>query len=334
MAGDSVSVDAMLADAIKKMDALNTRMDALEVGGGSRNPIKGDDDDDKTDPKKRGDGAKAAKSDDDDDDKKKDDDAITAPKAKILDDAKGAKKADADASSGSVGDSKKADDGELEIKHKGKEEKDDAFPPKKAKDDAFPPKKKDDSAKKSDDDDDDDKKADDDDDKKDDSARSDAVGDLRRQIKNQQTLISQLQAFMKPRTDEEHAAFADAQARADAVYAGFGQRAPRPLEGEGLVDYRKRLATKLKAHSPVWKGVKFSQLPEEAFGIAENQVYADAISAAANPIDLEAGELRAVTKTDPSTGVRTIVFYGKESFVKGMGRPGRRVASFRTMASN
>jgi hypothetical protein len=79
--------------------------------------------------------------------------------------------------------------------------------------------------------------------------------------------------------------------------------------------------------------VKFSQLPAEAFGIAESQVYSDAISAAANPIDLEAGELRAVTKTDPTTGVRTIVFYGKESFVKQMGRPGRRVASFRTLAS-
>jgi hypothetical protein len=117
------------------------------------------------------------------------------------------------------------------------------------------------------------------------------------------------------------------------VFNGFGQRAPRPLEGEGLVDYRKRLATKLKSYSPTWKSVKFSQLPEEAFGVAENQVYSDAIAAATNPTDLEAGELRQVTKTDPSTGVRTIVFYGKESFVKAMGRPGRRVQSFRTMAS-
>jgi len=43
--------------------------------------------------------------------------------------------------------------------------------------------------------------------------------------------------------------------------------------------------------------------------------------------------LRMVTKIDPATGVRSNVFYGKESFVKGMGRPGRRVASFRTLAS-
>ena len=138
---------------------------------------------------------------------------------------------------------------------------------------------------------------------------------------------------MKPRSDDEHAAFADAQAKADAVFNGFGLRAPRPLEGEALFDYRRRLATKLKMHSPVWKDVKFSKLPDQAFEIAEVQVYADAERAASQPVDLNPGELRMVTKIDPMTGVRSNVFYGQESFVKGMGRPGRRVQSFRTLAS-
>jgi len=326
MAG-TASVDSLLADAISKMDGLAKRMDALEVG--EKKIIKGDDDDDD----KKSDAVKA-KSDDDDDDDRRDDadkkgDAITAPKTKILDDAKSASKGDAAVPPAKVA----GDDGELEIKH-GKEKSDAFPPPKKAKDDAFPPPKKGKEEEKCDDDDDD-KKADDDDDdkKKDDAVKADAIGDLRRQIADQQTLINRLQAMMKPRSDEEHAAFADSQARADTVFAGFGERAPRPLEGEGLLDYRKRLATKLKKYSTIWKGVKLSSLPEEAFGIAETQVYADAVTAAASPSDLEAGELRAVTKTDPSTGVRTIVFYGKESFVKGMGRPGRRVASFRTLQS-
>jgi hypothetical protein len=156
---------------------------------------------------------------------------------------------------------------------------------------------------------------------------------LRRQMADQATTIRRLESLMKPKSDDEHAAFADAQARADAVFNGFGQRAPRPLEGEAIVDYRKRLATKLKGYSQVWKNVKLSALPEEAFTVAETQVYSDAVAAAINPTDLEAGELRQVTKTDPTTGVRTIVFYGKESFVKQMGRPGRRVQSFRTLAS-
>jgi hypothetical protein len=351
MAG-SASVDTMLADAIAKMDAMNKRMDALETGGGSKNPIKGDDDDDdkKDDafpPKKKDDSSKKAdtkkadaKKADDDDDKK--DDGVSGVKNKICDDDDDDKRDDA----ATV---KFGDDGELEIKHEptGGEKKPDKrrrgdsakkADAKKAddddddkrdddddddkKDDAFPPKKKDDSSKKSDDDDD----------KKDDAAKADSVA-LRRQIADQAATLRRLEALLKPKSDDEHAAFADAQARADAVFNGFGQRAPRPLEGETIIDYRKRLATKLKGYSPAWKAVKFSQLPEEAFSIAETQVYADAISAATNPTDLEAGELRQVTKTDPTTGVRTIVFYGKESFVKQMGRPGRRVKSFRTMAS-
>jgi hypothetical protein len=235
---------------------------------------------------------------------------------------------------------KKEDDGELEIKH-GKE-KDDSVPGQPhgrgGRGDALPPqfKKKADKAKSDDDDDkkDDASKADDDDDdKKDDAVKDDATAELRGMIKDQASTIARLEALLKPKSDEEHAAFADAQARADAVFSGFGTRAPRPLEGEALGDYRRRLATKLKSHSPTWKSIKFSKLDDEAFAVAESQVYSDAAGAAANPVDLEAGELREVTKIDPQTGVRSIVFYGKESFVKGMGRPGRRVASFRTMAS-
>jgi hypothetical protein len=343
MAAGSVSVDTMLSDAIKKMDALASRMDALETGEGHKNPIKGDaakksddDDDDKKSDSKKADAKKA----DDDDDKK--DDATTV-KNRICDDDDDDDKKD-DSKKSDAFSVKKGDDGELEIKHEPEEKKGskkDAAKKDSAKKDSkkADAKKADDDDDKKDDDDDDDRKDsskksdDDDDDKKDDAAKADSVAHLRRQMADQAATIRRLESLMKPKSDDEHAAFADAQARADAVFNGFGQRAPRPLEGEAIVDYRKRLATKLKSHSPVWKSVKFSQLPEEAFGIAETQVYADAIAAATNPTDLESGELRQVTKTDPTTGVRTIVFYGKDCFVKQMGRPGRRVHSFRTLAS-
>jgi len=326
----SASVDSMLADAIAKMDALTKRMDALEVG--EKKIIKGDDDDDDKKSKSDNAGTKARSDDDDDDDDKRKDDGITAPKTKILDSEKADAKGDAGISPAAL--KKRDDDGELEIKHKRGEDSAKKADTKKSddddddkKDDAVPPqlKKKDDAAKA--------KSDDDDDDKKDDAVKADAVADLRKQIAGQQTIIDRLQSMMKPRSDDEHVAFADAQARADAVFAGFGERAPRPLEGEVLIDYRRRLATKLKKHSPAWGKVKFSELPESAFKIAEDTVYNDAIAAAANPVDLQAGELRMVTKIDPTTGVRSNVFYGKESFVKQMGRPGRRVASFRTLAS-
>lgn len=193
-------------------------------------------------------------------------------------------------------------------------------------------------------DDDDDKKGDggkkdddDDDDKRRDAAIADSVAQnrkLQRQLEAQNKEIARLTAMMKPRSDDEHAAFADAQAKADSVFMGFGKAAPRPLEGETLMQYRKRLATHLKPHSPVWKSVKFSQLPDQAFDIAEAQVYSDAAIAAASPTDLGDGELREVSRTDARTGLRTNVFYGKDSFVKSMGRPARRVASFRTQFPN
>src|SRR5215472_3940508 len=269
-----VSVDSMLADAIAKMDALTKRMDALETGEKHGTPIKGDDDDDK---KSKSDSkAASSRGDDDDDDKRSDRkaDGSTAPKTKILSDEKAASKADAGFPPSKM---KKDDDGELEIKHgKGKGDS--------TKSDEFPPKKK--EGEKCDDDDDD---------KKDDAVKDDAA-DLRRQIQDQAATIKKLEALMKPRSDDEHAAFADAQARADAVFNGFGLRAPRPLDGEGLLDYRKRLATKLKSHSKIWGNVKLSVLPEEAFGIAETQIYDDAANAASHPADLQAGELRMVTK--------------------------------------
>jgi hypothetical protein len=301
----TVSVDTLLADAISKLDGLSTRMDALETK--THNPIKGDaakkaDDDD--DDKKKDDGITQVKNrvkdDDDDDDKKKDDSKTKADDDDDDDDKK--KRRDDDGTLKMK--HKRDDDGELEVKHKGKAElKDDAFPPKKAKDD------------------------DDDDDRRDDTHRSDSMSPelLHR--------LSRLEAIVKPMTDEEHAVFAETQARADSVFNGFGKRAPRPMEGEGIVDYRTRLANTLKPYSKVWSKAKLTKLPIETFEIAEEQIYTDAIEAAAHPSDLDEGELRAVTTIDQNTGLRTTKFFGKESFIKGISQPNRRITKIRTERS-
>jgi hypothetical protein len=325
---DKVKTDAEggepLDKVLSKLDSLGKRMDALEVGSGSKNPLKADK------------GRKDDDDDDDDDDKKKDDEEEEGEDKKpaFLE-----KKDDDD------------DDGEEEegkkpppmAADKKKDARKDQLPPPAAEEKGkIPPvsdkkdAKKD--AKKSDNDEEEEEKKDDDDDDDDDrrddkSKKADSVSALKRQMEEQRREIARLSSMMKPRSDEEHAAFADAQARADEVFAGFGGRAPRPLEGESLLSYRKRLATHLKKHSEHWKGVKFSKLPEEAFNIAERQVYADAITAAASPTDLGEGELRAVRKHNPDTNQNITVFYGKDSFVKGFGRPARRVAVFNTRPS-
>jgi hypothetical protein len=312
-----------LDKVLSKLDSLGKRMDALETGAGSKNPLKAD---------------KGRKDDDEDDPEDKDtkdDNLENFGEKKAAPFGKSDKKSDDGDDDGEEDPDKKPPPVVADKKKDSRKDQGSAPPPAASKSPAPPPPPVADKKKNDDDDDedDDDRKDDDDDDddrRDDKSTKADSVKKLRRQMDAQSKEIARLNSMMKPRTDDEHAAFADAQARADNVFAAFGKRAPRPLEGESLLQYRKRLATHLKPHSNTWKGVKFSQLPEPAFDIAEGQVYSDAVAAAANPTDLGAGELREHHQTDPHTGLKTIVFYGKDSFVKGMGRPARRVASFRT----
>ena len=300
-----------LDKVLSKLDALGSRMDTLETGAGSKNPIKGDAD-------KKGDAGKKDETEEEKEEREKKEKEEKEDQAK-KDSAEQAKKDAAEAAAKK--DAGKKDEWPDKDKDKDKDKDDSA-----KKDATITVSKKD-----SDEDEEEKKKED----KRRDAAIADAADRNRRlekQLADQSAEISRLTALMKPRSDDEHAAFADAQAKADSIFQGFGKQAPRPLEGESLINYRKRLATHLKPYSTVWKSVKFSQLPDEAFGIAEAQVYSDAATAAANPVDLNDGELREVARTDPRTGLKTIVFYGRDSFVKSMGRPGRRVSSFRTQS--
>jgi 8-oxo-dGTP pyrophosphatase MutT (NUDIX family) len=125
-------------------------------------------------------------------------------------------------------------------------------------------------------------------------------------------LVQTAQLTPKPLNDSEYAAMADAQAKADAVYNAFGKQAPRALNGEDLLAYRKRLAAGVKAHSDQWKGIDISKADAAIFEIAEAKIYADAMDAAIHPEASPEGGLRAVTK-DTGTGHRVTTFYGKPS---------------------
>ena len=148
--------------------------------------------------------------------------------------------------------------------------------------------------------------------------------DLRKKIADLEARIP------KALSDDDFHKMADAQARADAVYNAFGKRAPRPLDGENLLRYRKRLAGELKTYSKVWGKADLNAIARDdtTFGIAEEQIYADAMEAARNPTDLEEGALRAVVQTDPGTGRITTKFHGKHTFIHGMKSPTRRAVGF------
>lgn len=110
-------------------------------------------------------------------------------------------------------------------------------------------------------------------------------------------------------SDADYASMAEAQARADSVAHAFGDAAPRPLQGEDLMAYRKRLAVKFQGHSQAWKGVDLNGISDAtAIGIAEKQIYADAMAAAMSPDAPEGGGLREIkSKTAAGHSVSTFV---------------------------
>lgn len=132
---------------------------------------------------------------------------------------------------------------------------------------------------------------------RDDAARKDSESSDR--LKRLETALGDVVAVLpKVRTDEDYHAMCDVQARADEAYSALGQRsAPRFLDGEDSLGYRRRLVRDLKKHSPDWKDVNIHAITDDsAFSVMERRVYADAMDVARSPVTAEPGTLRAVTR--------------------------------------
>jgi 8-oxo-dGTP pyrophosphatase MutT (NUDIX family) len=97
--------------------------------------------------------------------------------------------------------------------------------------------------------------------------------------------------------DADLAKMADCQARADSVAHAFGDSAPRPLQGEAVLAYRKRLAAKFKDHSPAWKSISMDAINDAVIDLAETQIYSDAMTAAMNPVSTHGQGLREIKRT-------------------------------------
>lgn len=130
--------------------------------------------------------------------------------------------------------------------------------------------------------------------------------------------------------DADYRARADVQAKADAVFQAFGDAAPRPLDGETVSAYRRRMSNKLKEHSARWSKVELSAFADDnAFTVVEEQIYADAMDAALNPKDLPEGQLRSVVRRD-TTGRQITSFYGEPiAWMRDFGSNRRRLAGIR-----
>jgi len=118
----------------------------------------------------------------------------------------------------------------------------------------------------------------------------------------------------------------------DQALRKVGARAPQPTLGQTVNNYRRETLRQLKrtflppAHD-LYK-VNYRGLEADALQVFEPQLLNACVVEAYNPAHVPLGELRKVEELDEYGKLKTIKWIGRESFVKQMGRPGRRVTSF------
>ncbi len=131
--------------------------------------------------------------------------------------------------------------------------------------------------------------------------------------------------------DEDVAVMADCQAKADSVYSAFGKSASRPLSGESLTAYRKRMVRGLQAHSDEMKNVNINAIKDEAMlTVVEKRVYADAIAASRGTGAIAKGQLIELHKKDRAGRTITEFRGDMEAWLGDFKLPAYRVMKFNT----
>jgi 8-oxo-dGTP pyrophosphatase MutT (NUDIX family) len=161
-------------------------------------------------------------------------------------------------------------------------------------------------------------------------ARADAEEEVRKRIADVESRLP------KQMTDADYAAMADSQVRANRLYLMHGEQgAPRALDGESLIAYRRRLANGLKTHSKTWKDIDLKVIADDAaFGIIENTIYADAEEAGLHPADMGEDFLREI-KSEDTTGRKISTFVGRPSaWMNQFAAPKRMLVGIRNHGGN
>jgi hypothetical protein len=119
------------------------------------------------------------------------------------------------------------------------------------------------------------------------------------------------------------------QARYDSALEPWDQRAPAPVLGETVDDYRRGTLVKMKKLLPENHKLRIPvrKMPNDVLDVFDPQICKAVRDAAYRPDSVPRGELRRVVKVD-GNGSKMVEWVGQESFVKQMGRPGRKVVSF------
>jgi hypothetical protein len=120
----------------------------------------------------------------------------------------------------------------------------------------------------------------------------------------------------------------------DTALAPIGMKAPVPVLGDSVDSYRRETYRALKNSylppvHPLYKP-QHRSIPADALDALGPQLLQACVREYQNPAHLEPGELRPIKKTNPDNGQTFIDWIGRESFVRAMSRPGRKVTQFVT----
>lgn len=154
-------------------------------------------------------------------------------------------------------------------------------------------------------------------------ARNDSANyeKLLRQLNNVTAAMSRMS---KPLTADDRNLLAAAQARADEIGPALGLDITAPLAGERPFEYRRRMAAKFQKFSAGTKDINVNDVPDAAFSLIEDRIYADAKSAIADPENYQPGQLVAFTHYDAAN--RPVTTYA--------GRPNAWMAPFMPASRN
>jgi hypothetical protein len=154
---------------------------------------------------------------------------------------------------------------------------------------------------------------------------------LRRDEEEQRRADAALEAARRQKARSYAEGCREYAARYDDSFASFSVQTPQPVDGEHPEKYRIRLFNRLARKLPEgheWGSTRADDLPlGPAMDRIEEFVLAAAKAEGERPSaeNLPEDGIIMRTRTDANTGSRFNEFYGRESYIKQMGRPGRRV---------
>jgi hypothetical protein len=125
----------------------------------------------------------------------------------------------------------------------------------------------------------------------------------------------------------------ECQRRADDALQTWGERAPAPIAGESVDEYRLRLANIVQERLPAgdeYRHLKLGGLPRLVFKNFEDTIYPRAKAAAERNDSVPVGAMRMVKTKNSQNGQEMISFYGQRSFIEDFKAPIRYVRGFLT----